>query len=96
MAVIVKLHLPNSFLRLDDGTQWEPPPEVMKFLAWLFSLEEQEYVRVRMFLAPMRFLQTACNVAQNPLLSPLFQHMVESDYFAYRASYTPPPGSTKQ
>jgi hypothetical protein len=96
MAVVVKVKLPNSTLRLPDGSYWEPPEEVVKFLSWVFSLDEQEYQRVMMFFAPIKFLTLACETAQNPLLSSIYNHMVMENYYAYRASYVPPPGSTRQ
>jgi hypothetical protein len=96
MSLIVDTRLPNTYLKEEDGSLWEPPPELQKFLAWVFALEPRDYIKVRQFMSPIRFLNTACQVAQNPLLAPLFNHMVMEDFYAYRAAFTPPPGSVKQ
>jgi hypothetical protein len=93
--MIVRFQLPNSFLKTEKG-DYNPPKEMMDYMKWLFSLDEQDYIQARMFLLPMRFFTTACNTAQNALLPPLFQHMIMEDYYAYRASFTPPPGAIKQ
>lgn len=94
--MMIRFQLPNSYLKLDDDSMYEPPKEMLDFLRWLFSLEQKDYIHARMYLAPMRFFTTASHVAQNPLLPQIFQHMAMEDYYAYRASFTPPPGATKQ
>ncbi len=95
--MIIRFSLPNSdFKTLPDGKPYEPPPEMLKFMAWLFSLDEYDYVNARLFLAPFKFYGEAAQVSQNPLLPKLFHHMICEDYWAYRASFTPPPGSVKQ
>lgn len=94
---ILKISLPNSdFKTQPDGVPYDPPPEMVKFLSWLFALEERDYLNARLFISPFKFYMDACNVSQNPLLPKMFHHQVMEDYYAYRAQFTPPPGATKQ
>lgn len=89
--------LPNSRMKIADGTQYEPPQWITRdFLPKLMELDEKDYINLRMWLCPMSFFVKAVNAAQNPLLSDLFERMIMEDRWYYLSQFTPPPGVKKQ
>ncbi|HEY6407715.1 MAG TPA: hypothetical protein VIY29_09635 [Ktedonobacteraceae bacterium] len=94
--MIEKFTLPNMVMKDQDGTVYEPPEWFMKdVLPKIMDLPKDEYIQLRMWLTPIHWFITACQVAQNPLLSKLYESHIMEDRYAYLARYTPPPGVKK-
>lgn len=89
--------LPNAVIKLGDGSVYQPPEWfIREVLPKLMELPKDEYLNLRMWLAPAHFFFDACEASQNPLMVKLFQAYVMEDKYAYLARYTPPPGVRKQ
>ncbi len=99
---VLNLNAPASpIMKMADGSDYDPPPEVSQAIALLMSLSLEEYMRACVYLCPFEWHFQMLETLNNPLAQTLFARICRERYFRYHAHLAAPasnqtPPSTRK